>query len=48
MSDVLREQKVSQIYHYLDDFIVVGPPDSDQSQKDLSTLESICTTLGVP
>ena len=23
-----REQKVSQIYHYLDDFIIVGPPDS--------------------
>ena len=32
------EQKVSQIYHYLDDFIIVGPPDSDQCQKDLSTL----------
>ena len=52
MADALewcaREQKASQIYHYLDDFIIVGPPDSDQCQKDLSTLESICTTLGVP
>ena len=43
-----REQEVSHIYHYLDDFIIIGPPDSDQCRKDLSTLESICTTLGVP
>ena len=44
----VRQQKVSQIHHYLDDFIIIGPPDSDKCQKDLSTLESICTTLGVP
>ena len=42
-----REQ-VSHTYHYLDDFIIIGPPDSDQCRKDLSTLESICTILGVP
>ena len=42
-----REQKVSKIYHYLDD-LIIGPPESDQCQKDLSTLESLCTTLGVP
>ena len=52
MADALewcaRGQEVSHIYHYLDDFIIIGPPDSDQCQKDLSTLESICTTLGVP
>ena len=39
---------MSHIYHYLDDFITIGPPDADQCQKDPSTLESICTTLGVP
>ena len=45
---VPREQEVSHIYHYFDDFIIIGPPDSDQCHNDLSTLESICTTLGVP
>lgn len=36
------------MYHYLDDFIVLGPPHSNQCAKDLRVLLDTCATLGVP
>ena len=35
----VRRLGVSLIYHYLDDFIVLGPPGSSQCQRDLELLE---------
>ena len=39
---------VSHVYYYLDDFIVLGPPHSNQCTKDLGVLLDTCTTLSVP
>ena len=36
------------IRHYLDDFIIVAPPDSPQCQSSLSILDRECQALGVP
>ena len=34
--------------HYLDDYLVVGLPESDECACFLSTLMSLCTCLGLP
>ena len=44
----VRFQGVQHIFHYLDDFIVVGPPNSQICTEWLTTLVSSCARLGVP
>ena len=44
----VAHEGVDQIFHYLDDFAVLGPPDSPTCANALSTLTKICTELGVP
>lgn len=44
----LHECGLPQVRHYLDDFIIIAPPDSPQCQEALSTLERECVRLGVP
>ena len=45
---VLQQQGISHILHYLDDFIIVAPPDFPQCQDQLSTLLRVAATLGIP
>ena len=44
----LEQQGIRHIYHYLDDFIVVGPPDSLECAKALTVLDESCAFLGIP
>ena len=44
----IHKQGVDFIHHYLDDFVVAGPPDSEICLKHLRTLERECRILGVP
>ena len=44
----LRQRGIRQIFHYLDDFIVIGPPDSPECALALLTLNHTCAELGVP
>ena len=44
----LQQSGVQFIRHYLDDFIIVGPPDAPQCQEWLAILEHECRKLGVP
>ncbi len=44
----IAQEGVSRIFHYLDDFAVVGPPDSPACLHHLLTLKRICATLGIP
>ena len=39
---------MSDVEHYLDDFITVGSPGSDQCLKNQQILTATCETLGVP
>ena len=39
---------VEVIYHYLDDFAVLGPPDSAQRSQTLGILKTVCREVGVP
>ena len=45
---VLKQRGVSYIAHYLDDFITVGPPNSDQCRRNQTILFDTCKELGVP
>ena len=39
---------VKYIYHYLDDFSVLGSPDSEECHRHLLCLQSVAADLGVP
>ena len=39
---------VSDLVHYLDDFISVGPPNSLQCAHNLDTALNVCRRLGLP
>ena len=39
---------VEILYHYLDDFVIVGPPESEQCGEHLLLLQQVCGQLGVP
>ena len=43
----VRQQGVCGIDHYLDDFIIISPPDSDMCGVALQILEDECSALGV-
>ena len=45
---VIRRQGVPHIFHYVDDYILVGKPNSPNCGTYLSTLLQTCTSLGVP
>ena len=44
----LLRSGIRYILHYLDDFIVIGPPDSAECQRAMDILDQICSILGVP
>ena len=44
----VAKENVDNIYHYLDDFAVVGPPNSEDCAISLQKLKSVCEDLGVP
>ena len=44
---IVEREGLEHIFHYLDDFTVVGPPDSNTCQKYLDILARTCSDLGV-
>ena len=45
---VLRSRGVCNLIHYLDDFLLLGAPDSDECLQALRTSLLVCQELGVP
>ena len=45
---ILQKDGIPHLLHYLDDFLVVGPPDSPNCQLHLDKMISLCGHLGVP
>ena len=45
---VVRKAGVRQIAHYLDDFVVIGRPASDECAESLRRMTELCAILGVP
>ena len=44
----LQCEGISQVLHYLDDYIIIGPPGSPRCQHDLDTLLKTASSLGIP
>ena len=45
---ILETQGVNHIMHYLDDYLVMGSPDSPECQRSLETILHCCQRLRVP
>ena len=45
---MLRERGVRHVFHYLDDFLIVAPPQPEECQRDLWKLLQLFSKLGVP
>ncbi len=43
-----RRRGVTEVDHYLDDFITIGPPGDVECQCNLSIIQDVCRSLGVP
>ena len=48
LSHMIRQKGVEELDHYLDDFSIVGPPKSQQCQRDLETSLATCEEAGCP
>ena len=48
LSWVITQQGVTFSMHYLDDFLMFGPPDSPICQQNLNTFTQVCNELGIP
>ena len=44
----VKDQGVSHLFHYLDDFITMGSAGSVECQANMTTLIAICNSLGAP
>ena len=45
---VLENNYGANLLHYLDDFLLVGPPDQPTCQGSMSTMLQVCKTMGIP
>ena len=45
---LLHRHHLTDLLHYLDDFITAGPPHSDQCARNLLLAQTVCWTLGLP
>lgn len=45
---LINNYNVRDLLHYLDDFILVGPPNSSVCAQDLATSLTVCHKLGLP
>jgi len=45
---LLNTHNLSDLLHYLDDFITAGPPDANQCAENLATSIAVCRYLGLP
>ena len=45
---IIRQNGVTLVDHYLDDFITMGPPGSETCGQNLDRILAVCRELGVP
>ena len=45
---MMSEKGVRPVFHYLDDFITLGPPSSHQCQCNLQGIIQVCKVTGTP
>ena len=48
LSRILEQHGVTRLLHYLDDFLLMGPPQSPICQSNLLTVKHVCSLHGIP
>ena len=48
LSWILTQKGISPVFHYLEDFLTLGPPGSSTCAHNLATIKEVCSTLGIP
>ena len=48
IADAVQWMMSEKVFHYLDDFITLGPPSSHQSQCNLQGIIQVCKVTGTP
>lgn len=48
LSWTLEQHGVTRLLHYLDDFLLMGPPQSPICQSNLLVVKHVCSLLGIP
>ena len=43
----VRESGFDHVFHYIDDFVLVGPPGSEECERGLRCLQQVCSNTGV-
>ena len=44
----LKSRGIAHLFHYLDDFTILGSPNSDECTRSLTVMRQVCTELGIP
>ena len=44
----LQQAGIRYVLHYLDDFIIIAPPDSQECEEALAILDRVCDQLNIP
>ena len=48
LSWILTQKRISPLFHYLDDFLLLGPPGSSACANNLAAIKEVRSTLGIP
>ena len=48
LSWILEQQQAKPVLHYLDDFLIMGPPQSPICSRNLLVIKDVCSMLGIP
>jgi len=48
LSWILKQQIVTPVLRYLDDFLIIGPQDSPSCTNNLQRIKDTCSMLGIP
>ena len=43
-----RQQGICNVFHYLDDFIIIAPPHCTECATAVALLDNVCDSLGIP
>ena len=44
----LKSRGIVHLFHYLDDFAILGSPNSNECTRSLTMMWQVCTKLGIP
>ena len=48
LSWILEQQQAKPVLHHLDDFLIMGPPQSPVCSRNLLVIKDVCSMLGIP